>query len=175
MIDIKSIFDVSKPCLQKEFAALIGVSEKSVSDMVQRQVIGSGQSLKEWLYRYSAHLREQAAGRAAKGDLDLATERAGLAREQKLRVEMQNAITRREYAPIEALEIGLSDLMAKVAAQLDTIPGKLKIASDKLTAEDLNLVSSVIASVRNEIADLEIDWFGDKTEKNDDIDVDLED
>jgi phage terminase Nu1 subunit (DNA packaging protein) len=175
VFDIKSIFDISKPCLQKEFAALIGVSEMAVSNLVQRQIISQGQTLGEWLTRYCAHIREQAAGRATKGELDLATERAGLAREQKIRIEMQNAVTRREFGPIEAMELGLSDVIARVASHLDTIPGKLKIASDQLTAKDLNLVAGIVAKVRNEIASLRVDWFGDKTEGDDDIDVELED
>lgn len=172
-VDMKTVFDVSASCLQKEFAELIGVSERSVRDMVKRQVIGSGQNLKAWLHRYCSHLREQAASRAAKGGLDLAGERAALAREQRIRIEMQNAVTRREYGPRDEMELGLSDLMARVAAKLDTIPGKLKIASNKLTADDLNLVASVIANVSNEIANTEIDWFGDHPGDSDDIDIEL--
>jgi phage terminase Nu1 subunit (DNA packaging protein) len=172
--DLKNIIDISKPCLQKDFAALINVSEKTVSELRGRGIIKDGQPLGEWLKRYCDHMREVAAGRATKGDLDLATERAGLAREQKIRIEMQNAITRREFGPIEALELGLADVMARVASHLDTIPGKLKLASDKLTAEDLNLVAGIIAKVRNEIAGTDIDWFGEKTEDFDDIDVELE-
>jgi len=169
------IIDCSKAYLQKDFAALIGVSEKTVSELISRGVIDKGQSIGEWNRRYCVHIREQAAGRATDGDLNLATERAFLAREQKIRIELQNAISRREYAPIEALENGLSDVMARVAAQLDTIPAKLKMASDKLTATDLDLVSSIIAKVRNEIAASEIDWFGDSTtEGNDYQDVQLD-
>lgn len=174
MIDNKTIIDISKGCLQKEFARLVGISEAAITDMRNRGVIKQGDTLGQWLKSYCAHLREHAAGRATLGELDLATERAGLAREQKIRIEMQNAITRREYGPIEALELGLSDVMAKVAAQLDTIPGKLKITSDKLTADDLDLVASVIAKVRNEIASSNIDWFGDKTASDEEIDIDVD-
>ena len=174
MIDNEHLIDTSIECKQKSFAVLVGVSQKSVSDMISRGVIKKGQNLGQWLLLYCAHLREHAAGRATLNELDLATERAGLAREQKIRIEMQNAITRREYGPIEALELGLSDVMAKVAAQLDTIPGKLKITSDKLTADDLDLVSAVIAKIRNEIASSNIDWFSDKTESDEEIDIDVE-
>ena len=80
---------------------------------------------------------------------------------------MQNAITRREYAPIQAMEIGLSDLMVKLAAKFDTIIGKVKVRSDKLTADDLEVIGSVLAEVRNNVADMDIDWFGDA-----DLDVD---
>lgn len=169
------IIDCDKKYLQKDFAALIGVTEKTVSELISRGIIAKGQAIGDWNKVYCAHLREQAAGRATDGELNLATERAGLAREQKIRIELQNAIARREYAPIEALETGLSDVMARVSAQLDTIPGKLKMASDKLTANDLDLVSSIIAKVRNEIAASQIDWFGDSTtDGTDGDDVDLD-
>jgi phage terminase Nu1 subunit (DNA packaging protein) len=168
IVDITKVFDMNKPTTQRAFAELVGVSEPAVSDMVSRGVIAPGQSLGQWLRRYCSHLREHAAGRATNGDLDLATERAKLAREQKDRIAMQNAVTRREFGPIQALEQGLSDCMARVGKQLDTIPAKLRIASDKLTAEDLDIVSSVIASVRNEIASWNVDWFGTgETEETD--------
>ncbi|MBF6648950.1 hypothetical protein [Methylobacter sp. BlB1] len=157
------MIDFSIPCSQKKFAELIGVSDRSVRDMAARGIIGPDQTLREWLLGYCSHLREQAAGRAG-NDNSLAAARTRLANAQEERINMQNAITRREYGPIEALELGLSDVMARVAAQLDTIPGKLRLASDRLTADDLNLVSSVIANVRNEIADMDIDWFDDVTD-----------
>jgi phage terminase Nu1 subunit (DNA packaging protein) len=165
---------LNSKCLQKDFAKLVGVSEAAVSGMISRGVIEPEQTLGQWLLSYCSHLREQAAGRDGHEN-SLAAARTRLANAQEERINMQNAITRREYGPIEALEHGVSDVMARVASQLDTIPGRLRIASDKLTAEDLNLVASVIAKVRNEIADMNIDWFGDKTTQDDDIDVDLED
>lgn len=166
MTDNKHIIDISKTCMQKDFANLIGVSEFIISNMLDKGVIKPGDTLGQWLKSYCAHMREHAAGRATNSDLNLAGERAALAREQKLRIEMQNAITRKEYGPIEALELGLSDVMARAAAQLDTIPGKLRISSDRLTADDLDLVASVIGQVRNALADTDIDWFGDtKTEE----------
>lgn len=95
MIDLQSVFDTKKPTTQRAFAGLIGVSEMAVSDMRRRGVILEGQALGEWLTRYCSHLREQAAGRAANGELDLATERTKLAKVQHERIDMQNAITRR--------------------------------------------------------------------------------
>jgi phage terminase Nu1 subunit (DNA packaging protein) len=169
VIDNKGAINVLQPCLQKEFAGLIGVGEDVVSGLCKKGVIKPGQTLGEWLHLYCKHLREYAAGRATDNGLNLASERAALAREQTIRIEMQNAVTRREYGPIDAMEQGLADAMARVAAQLDTIPGKLKISSDKLTANDLDLVASIIAQVRNDIAEMDIDWFGDKsTDENDD-------
>jgi phage terminase Nu1 subunit (DNA packaging protein) len=159
--------DFTRPCSQRFFANMIGVSDQAVSDMIRRDVIVSGQPLNVWLKTYCSHLREQAAGRAATGGLDLATERAKLAKVQHERIEMQNAVARREYGPIDALEFGLTDLMVRVASQLDTIPGKLKIASDRLTAADLDIVTGVIAMIRNDIASMEIEWFDDQADEDD--------
>jgi len=174
IIELKHVFDVSKPCTQAEFASLIGVTQQAVSDMQKRNVIAAGETLGTWLIKYCGYIREFAAGRATNGELDLATERAKLAKEQHERIAMQNAVTRRELGPIAALEQGLSDCMARVASKLETIPGKLKLANDKLTADDLDQVAAVLAEVRNDIAGLEIDWFDEKTEEGNDIDVDLD-
>lgn len=160
------IIDLDKNYTQAEFAEIIGVTPKSVSDMKSRNVIYPSQSIGDWIKLYCAHLREQAAGRATTNELDLASERAGLAREQRLRIEMQNAVTRREYAPIEAMENGLADVMGRVASQLETIPGKLKKRSDKLTSDDLDLVTGIIADIRNDLAETKIDWFGEHEQDN---------
>ena len=159
--EVRTSFDHSKECSQVEFSRIIGVSEATVSGLVSRGVISIGQSLGEWNKQYCSQIREQAAGRATKGDLDLATERALLAKEQRIRIEMQNAVTKREYGPIEAMEMGITNAMVMVVSKLDAIPGKLKKRSDVLTADDLDIVSGVIADVRNDIADMDIDWFGD--------------
>ena len=171
VIDLKTVFDLSKPVTQRVFAALVGVSEMAVSDMKRRGVILEGQPVGEWLTRYCNHLRETAAGRAASEGLDLPTERAKLAKEQRERIAMQNAVTRKEFAPIAALETGLCDAMAKVASQLETIPAKLKLTNDKLTADDLDQVTSIIAQIRNDIANMDIDYFDEQISDQVDIDV----
>ena len=168
VVVLKGIVDFSKVVEYKTFAEIIGVSGKTVSEIKSRGIIAEGQPVGEWLHRYCSHIREQAAGRATLGDLDLATERAGLAREQRLRLEMQNAVTRREFGPIVEMELGLSDVLSMIGSKLDTIVGKLKKRSDVLTADDLDIVTEVIAVVRNDIADTTINWFDDKQEEDDD-------
>lgn len=165
------IVNLNEKSSQAEFGNIIGVSQQLVSDLAKRGVIESNQALGEWLKRYCSHMREIAAGRAAEGGLDLAAERAALAREQRIRIEMQNAVTRREYGPIDALETGLADCLSKIAAQLDTIPGKLKRRSDRFNADDLNVVSQTIAEVRNTLASMEINWFNELTDGQDDDDL----
>lgn len=162
----------SKIWTQEQLSIHLDMSERNFRDVQTALSINcKTNTVDEIRFAYIRHLREQAAGRATNGELNLADERAKLAQQQTIRIEMQNAVTQREYGPIAALEQGLSDAMARAASQLDTIPGKLKMSSDKLTSADLNLVSSVIAEVRNSLADLEIDWFGDKHQtENDNLD-----
>jgi phage terminase Nu1 subunit (DNA packaging protein) len=173
------IAHLKKPCLiwsQTEIAEHLDTSDRTVRELQDKLGINcKTNTVDEIRIAYIRHLREQAAGRATTGDLDLATERAALAREQRIRIEMQNAVTRREFGPVEAIEFSLTELMVRVASQLDTIPGKVKKASDKLTASDLDIVASVIAEVRNDIASLQIDWFDDKnSDEEDGIDVELD-
>jgi len=114
-------------------------------------------SLAEIRIAYIRHLREQAAGRLASGDLDLATERAGLAKAQRERVEMANAVTRRELAPTYLLEEILAAAGAKVAAILDAIPGACRRRNQNLTAADIQTIASEIAKARNIAAKISLD------------------
>jgi phage terminase Nu1 subunit (DNA packaging protein) len=173
------IAHLKKPSLiwsQTEIAEHLDTSDRTIRELQDKLGINcKTNTVDEIRIAYIRHLREQAAGRATTGDLDLATERAALAREQRIRIEMQNAVTRREFGPVEAIEFGLTELMVRVASQLDTIPGKVKKASDKLTASDIDIVASVIAEVRNDITSLHIDWFDDKdSDEEGDIDVELD-
>jgi phage terminase Nu1 subunit (DNA packaging protein) len=114
-------------------------------------------SLAEIRIAYIRNLREQAAGRLASGDLDLATERAGLAKAQRERIEMQNAITKKELAPTYLLEEVLAAAGAKVSAILDAIPGACRRRNQNLTAADIQTIASEIARARNVAAAITLD------------------
>ena len=98
---------------------------------------------------YITELREQAAGRAASGDLDLATERAGLAKAQREKIEMQNAVTRRELAPVVLIEEVLAKAGGRVAGILDAIPGMIKRRVSGLSSNDIELIAVEVARARN--------------------------
>ncbi|WP_018991291.1 terminase small subunit [Aromatoleum toluclasticum] len=106
-------------------------------------------SLDEVRVRYIRRLREQAAGRAAAGDLDLAGERARLAKEQADRVAMQNAVTRGELAPVQLIEEVLAKAGARAAKILDTIPGTIRRREPSLSADTIAAIAKDIAKVRN--------------------------
>lgn len=141
---------------QSEFGEIVGISQQAVSDLVMRGVLSSGATAAQWLREYCGNLREQAAGRATSGDLDLATERAGLAKAQRERIEMQNAVTRGELAPRALLAEVLSNTAPKVCSLLESIVPALKRRSG-YKAEDLAYVDGVIAQAQNAIAEISLD------------------
>jgi phage terminase Nu1 subunit (DNA packaging protein) len=106
---------------------------------------------------YIRRLREQAAGRAAAGDLDLAGERARLAKEQADRVAMQNAVTRGELSRTVVIEQVLCRTGAKMAGIFDGIPGILRRRFPELSGSAIALIAAEIVKVRNMVGTMSID------------------
>lgn len=126
-------------------------------------------SLDDIRVRYIRRLREQAAGRFAAGDLDLAVERARLAKAQADKIEMANAVTRNELAPVYLIEEVLAKAGARAARILDTIPGAIRRREPGLAADTIAAITREIAKVRNiaaavSLADLRNDEHTDATE-----------
>ncbi len=158
------MIDLSAIVTQKQFGELVGISQPAVSDLLMRGVISDGSTAGDWLLDYCRNLREVAAGRAAAGDLDLAGERAALARAQRERIEMQNAVTRGELAPVSLIEEVLTKAASKTAGILDAIPGMIRRRVPLLTADDIELVAGEVAKARNMVAAMSL------ADLNDDID-----
>lgn len=146
------VVNLSNTATQEAFGDLVGISQQTVSELLSRKILVQGVSAGEWLRLYTSHLREMAAGRATTGDLDLAGERARLAREQADRIAMQNAVTRGELAPVALLEEVLSATASKVAGVLDAIPGMVRRRVPLLTADDIDLIAGEVAKARNAVA-----------------------
>jgi phage terminase Nu1 subunit (DNA packaging protein) len=149
--------DLSQPITQERFGLLVGVTQQAVSDMVARGTLKPDGSTHAWLLAYTANLREQAAGRATTGDLELATERARLAKEQADRIAMQNAVQRRELAPVGMLESALASVSRQIAGALEAIPIHLKRQNPDVASEVLELVTNEIARARNIAAAIQLD------------------
>ena len=139
---------INDVCTHTVFADVVGVTPSMVTDLGRRGIITIGQPLRDQVRSYCAHIREQAAGRAGTGPLSLADERAALAKSQRERIDMQNAITRREYGPIAQIEYSIADVMAQAANMgwHDTWP--VTPGNRQLTNDDLNIDAEVIANVR---------------------------
>ena len=125
-------------CTQAQFGELVGISQPAVSDLLTREVIQPGAPAGAWLIDYCAHLREQAAGRGADGEL--AAARTAVAKEQQIKLARQNKIAAREYAHVSVLEIVLSTVGRTIAGPLEALPGTLHKRCPALTPEDLKIV-----------------------------------
>ena len=142
----------SEPVTQTIFGAAVGVSQQAISDLVGKGVLTEGQGADVWLLAYCHRLREQAAGRMGSevGGLDLAQERAALAREQRLGIEIKNAALRGQYAAIELLSEVLARASQAVAERFDHLPGRLKKSCPDLPPSAVDQILAVIAAARNE-------------------------
>lgn len=156
------MIDLDGKMKQTEFGELVGISQPTVSDLCSRGILTNGGSGRTWLREYCGHMREIAAGRLAAGDLDLAAERARLAKEQADKVAMQNAITRGELAPVYLLEEVLAKAGSRVAGVLDAVTGNIRRRVPDLPGDTLQQIQREIAKARNVAAaislkDLEAD------------------
>lgn len=135
--------DLHANCTQAEFGELVGVSQQAVSDMVGRKVLAPGQSASQWLQAYCEHLREQAAGRGADGEL--AFQRSELARVSRERAEIKLALERRDYAPVALIEQVLSQVGRSIAGVLEPIHVNLHRLCPNLTPDDLKLIQREVS------------------------------
>lgn len=164
---------------QREAGEHLDLSERSIRDLeVALGLKGQDYTLSKIRVAYIRKQREEAAGRAAEGDMSLATERAALARAQREKIEMQNAVTRRELAPTAMIEEILANVGVRAAKLLETIPGELRRRNPNMSSDELGAVAEIVAKARNaaaniSMADLEMDEDGgDDDDIDDDADSD---
>jgi len=137
---------LSQTISQEQFGDLVGVSQPVVSELLSRGVLLAGQPAATWLRAYTKHLREQAAGRGADGEL--ARERARLAREQADRIAMDNAVNRRELAPVSVLELVLAKMAGDVGSLLQGLVPRLRRRVE-LPGEALRILEEEVTKARN--------------------------
>ena len=142
---------------QTEIAAHLDMSDRAVREFLAAAGIEQkAETLSGIRVAYIRRQREVAAGRGAEGGVDLAAERALLARAQKERIEMQNAVTRGELAPVALIEEVLTKAASKVAGILDAIPGMIRRRVPLLTAADIERIAMEIAKARNRVAEMSL-------------------
>lgn len=156
---------IEKSPTQAEIAAHLDISDRRLRDLLTEFGLDHKQvPLAEIRVRYLRKLREEAAGRSAAGDVDLATERALLAKEQRIRVEMQNAVTRKELAPVVLIEEVLAKAGSRAARILDTIPGLVRRRCPELDANTLSAIRDQVAQARNLAAAISLADLDDEDE-----------
>lgn len=139
--------DLSTTCTQQEFGILIGISQQAVSDLLARGVIQPGHAAGQWLLAYTAHLREQAAGRGADGEL--ATNRAAESRARTDLLEIRLAERRKEVAPVTVLEQILAHLGSQLRSNLEGLPATLKMRCPALGPDEMEIIHKTIAATCN--------------------------
>lgn len=138
---------------QKEAGEHLDLSDRSIRELeVEFGLKGVDYTLDTLRIRYIRDLREKAAGRAAAGDLDLATERARLASEQADKVAMQNAERRGELAPVVMMEQALAGAATRATRILDTIKGEIRRRMPQLPAADLRAVDVIVNKALSTVA-----------------------
>lgn len=152
----KGVVLLNEQMTQAQFAELVGISQQAISELLGRGTLRRGDTAGAWLRSYCENLREQAAGRASTGDLDLVQERARLAKEQADKAAMNNQQQRRELAPVALLEVALSNVGRKISGVLEAIPVQLKRSSANITADDLRIITAEIIKARNMAASIEL-------------------
>lgn len=161
------VINLDEVATQAQFGEMVGISQQTVSDLVARGVLSESAPAGLWLLDYCANLREVAAGRVAAGDLDLAVERARLARAQAIKVERDNAIKAGDLAPVTVLEEILAKTGARIAGIFDAIPGQIHRRMPHLPASEIEAIRAEIIKARNIVAALSLDDVRDEDPESD--------
>ena len=146
------LIDFDAPAVQAITGEIVGVSQQAISAMVSDGKLPVFVTQGEMVQAYCQRLRDQAAGRlgAEVGGLDLVQERAALAREQRLGIEIKNAVARGEFAPISLLSEVLATASQSVVERFEQLPSLLKKACPDLPDSAREQVMAALASARNE-------------------------
>ena len=146
------LIDMEQQATQASLAALVGVTQPTISKLMADGKIPAAGTLGELLLAYCQRLRDQAAGRVGSevGGLDLVQERAALAREQREGQAIKNAVARKEFAPVGLLADVLGMAASSVVDRFDQLEGSLRKACPDLPDEAKTTIQQVIASARNE-------------------------
>ena len=112
-----------------ECARHLEMNEKNIRIMINKGIIDKKQNGKydidEVRAAYIHHIREVAASRMTSEGLDLANERARLAKEQADAKEMQNEVERGELVYIKDVASQLERQLYRVRSKLLVIPSKV--------------------------------------------------
>lgn len=173
------MIDPQEKMTQKDFGLLVGISQPAVSDLISRGVLVDGDTVGSWLLAYCDNLRLQAAGRGGDAAGALTAERARLARAQAEKIEMQNAVSRKELAPVALLEQVLATTGTKAQRILATIKGELRRRFPALNATDMQAVDQIVGKALGQVAVMSLTVIddGDQASPDDDtnaIDADSE-
>lgn len=150
---------VAETCSATQLAALLGLSARRVRELAEAGTIPRERGrypTAAAVAAYCANLREIAAGRRGDGDdgerLDLATERAKLARSQRELAELKIAQTRGALVDAHAVRIGFTAQVKAAVNRLRGVPAHAKGRLPHLTIDDIETLEDAIEEALTEIA-----------------------
>ena len=158
--------DLDQPCLQVDFANLVGISQPAVSELLTKGTLKAGQPARIWLLAYTRQLREQAAGRGADGEL--AQNRAALTATNNEMAQIKLKRMRGEFVPVLVIAQVLAHIGTQIASKLEPLPARIKMVCPQLTPDDLKAVETVITEARNLAASASLATLEDAN-KDDDL------
>ena len=144
-----------------EFAALVGVSTRTVSDLVKRGVIskvGAGLPHPAALQAYVAHLREQAAGRGGAAATEVASHRSELLRIQAERARFKLEQEREQWVEIADVEAHWGSALRTLRAGVLAIPTRVASRTPGVTRE---MAYEMDQEVREALTQLAKDGYPD--------------
>lgn len=131
---------------QSEISSKLGINVATFKDFVARGIIEErdrGQyTLEECAKQYLSHLREIAAGRMTADGLNLADERARLAKEQADAKEMENMVERGELLYMDDVIKDFEDQLMNCKTKLLATP--TKIAAEVFASRDVQEVQELM-------------------------------
>lgn len=112
------------PTTQAEVAKHLGVAQRTVRELRDRQVIPdpAKSTLSRVRLAYIRHLRELAAGR--QGDRDLAEENLKLARSKREAQELKTSQLRGELVPVDQVETTMIAVSSTMRQKVLAVPSK---------------------------------------------------
>ena len=90
--------------------------------------------------------------------IDVEQEQARKTRQERIKLELSNAKTMRDQAPVELLTFALDNLVSQMAAVMDGLVLTIKRETPDIPSAVLDIVDRELAKVRNMMADADIDF-----------------
>lgn len=145
--------DVAATLSAQELGDIIGLSERTVRDLAKRGVlakVGARFEMRDSVFAYCAHLREQASGRSNSGTLT--QERIRVAREQADALALKNAVARGEMVPAIEVESLWGNVLRDVRSAMLAIPTRVQQRLVHLTQHDVSEIDLEVRSALQEAA-----------------------
>lgn len=136
---------------QQQIADWLGTIRQAVADMQRRGVLPKPlPELKQCVHLYCEHLRTAAAGRRSDGPLDLAQERAALARSQRERIDIEIRRQKGELVLATEVERTLVATLKILISTLETLPDILERDAG-ISGAAVERVQTIVDRVRDRL------------------------